>query len=212
MSSEPRSPLVILGSRSAQRRGLLELIVPPGRIRVVPPLEEDESGFDGLASEAEIYERLALIARRKSDDVRTQLTGETSGVALTADTTIIAGDDAGRPIVLGKPDPTGDWQETVQDWFQRYYLGRTHLVATAVCLTSAAGERFEFCVTTAVRFRNVEPELLDWYLATGEPLGKAGGYGLQGAGGMFVEHVNGSLSNVIGLPLEATWEALRRLT
>jgi septum formation protein len=133
-------------------------------------------------------------------------------VALTADTTIIAGDDAGRPIVLGKPDPTGDWQETVQDWFQRYYLGRTHLVATAVCLTSAAGERFEFCVTTAVRFRNVEPELLDWYLATGEPLGKAGGYGLQGAGGMFVEHVNGSLSNVIGLPLEATWEALRRLT
>jgi septum formation protein len=50
---------------------------------------------------------------------------------------------------------------------------------------------------------------LEWYLATGEPRGKAGGYALQGAGSLFVERVNGSPSNVVGLPLRETWEVLR---
>ena len=50
---------------------------------------------------------------------------------------------------------------------------------------------------------------LDWYLSTGEPRGKAGGYALQGAGGLFVERVDGSPSNVVGLPLRETWELLR---
>jgi septum formation protein len=56
-----------------------------------------------------------------------------------------------------------------------------------------------------------DPELLKWYLTTGEPLGKAGGYGIQGAADVFVQKVEGSLSNVIGLPLRETRAALREL-
>lgn len=71
--------------------------------------------------------------------------------------------------------------------------------------------RQEFYVTTEVKLEAVSDELLDWYLATGEPLGKAGGYGLQGAGGMFATSITGSISNVIGLPLKETWQALKQM-
>ena len=64
---------------------------------------------------------------------------------------------------------------------------------------------------TDVTFRADAKKWLDWYLDTDEPLGKAGGYALQGAGSLFVEQVTGSISNVVGLPLEAAIECLNEL-
>ena len=78
--------------------------------------------------------------------------------------------------------------------------GTTHQVHTGV--TVCGSGRVETAVaTTAVTFATVTPDLLEWYLATGEPFEKAGGYALQGAGALLVDSVCGSVTNVIGLPL-----------
>lgn len=203
---------IVLGSRSPRRIELLGQLLPEERIRVLPPEDHREAGFDGLDALAEILERLAAIARRKNEDVQAQLAPKSWAAVLTADTVVTAEDGSGRFVVLGQPDGP-NWPDRVREWFECHLLGRTHQVITAVCLTAADGRRHEFTTTTEVTFVSGTsagvPELLDWYLATGEPLGKAGGYGLQGAGGMFAESVRGSLSNVIGLPLRETWSALR---
>jgi septum formation protein len=114
----------------------------------------------------------------------------------------------GQQPPLPARDAVG-WTNQVRDWFQRYYLGRTHTVLTAVCLSTSAGVRQERLVSTEVTFRADGGRWLEWYLSTGEPLGKAGGYAVQGAGALFVERIEGSPSNVIGLPLWETFALLR---
>lgn len=225
---------VILGSRSPQRRQLLSLIVPSERVLVDPPDNPEEENFDGLAYEAEIELRLREVARAKNESVVKKQTAPFAAV-LTADTTIIGFEDvfdpavqqalafddtgfdeeslhlAGRPHVLGQP-PEENWQPVVREWFERFYLGRSHKALTAVCVARPDGLRREIVVSTDVHMAELVPgdkQLLDWYLATGEPLGKAGGYGIQGAAGIFVDAVRGSLSNVIGLPLRETLLILR---
>jgi septum formation protein len=88
--------------------------------------------------------------------------------------------------------------------------GRSHHVHTGVALR--AGERLDVeVVTTAVTFAALTPEAIEWYVATGEPLDKAGAYAIQGAGGVFVESIHGSASNVVGLPLATVARLLHRL-
>jgi septum formation protein len=82
----------------------------------------------------------------------------------------------------------------------RLLSGRTHRVHTGVALV-ADGHHVVETATTLVTFVPVTPGLLEWYLATGEPFGKAGAYAIQGVGGVLVEKVNGSVSNIVGLPL-----------
>ncbi len=200
---------LILGSRSPRRLELLSHLVSPGQIVVHPPRTADEVGFDGLCKQSGIEQRLQEIARAKNDDVRAQLPAGWIAV-LTADTVIVGTNDDGTLAVLGQP-PEPDWRNTVREWFHRYYLGRTHLALTAVCIAAPAGRIEETIVSSEVRFRADSQPFVDWYLATGEPRGKAGGYALQGAGSLFVEHVTGSISNVVGLPLRETAEILERV-
>ena len=80
---------------------------------------------------------------------------------------------------------------------------------TAVVLSDPSGQRMERIVETHVSMGSASEALLEWYLDTEEPLGKAGGYALQGAGSVFISRVEGSLTNVVGLPLEAVREMLR---
>ena len=84
----------------------------------------------------------------------------------------------------------------------RLLSGRSHLVLTAVAL---AGARRGGClVETRVDFRNLSAGEIDWYVGTGEPMDKAGGYGAQGIGSFLIRAVHGSYSNVVGLPLAET--------
>jgi septum formation protein len=116
--------------------------------------------------------------------------------------------------VLGQPPPDDSWAETVRRWFREDYASKTHLAATALCVQrlgeNAAGRspRMTCVVTSRVTFVDDVDHWLDWYLATGEPRGKAGGYALQGAGSIFISKVEGSLSNVVGLPLVELLEML----
>lgn len=201
---------LILGSRSPRRRGLLELLVSPESIDVRPPSSSDELGFVGLSSWLDIAQRLQRIARDKNEDVLAQLSpSDDLQLVLTADTTIVATDASGCYRVLGQPPDDDSCREVVRGWFRDFYAGRSHIAATAVCLTDPrTGRRLERIVQSQVWFRDDVEPLLDWYLATGEPLGKAGGYALQGLASLFVTRIEGSITNVVGLPLEALVELL----
>lgn len=200
---------LVLGSRSPRRLELLRLIVPAERIAVMPPQNSDENGFDDVRDWRDIEWRLAGIARAKADDVLEQCEPSSTGGVIAADTVIVAANEANEPVVLGQP-PDDDWRNVVREWFRRYLLGREHVAATAACVATPTDRR-EWIVQTRVRFGDCDDALLEWYIRSGEPRGKAGGYAIQGAGEMFVAEVSGSLSNVVGLPLRETREALQEL-
>ncbi len=203
-------PLIVLGSRSPRRRELLSLLVPAERIVVLPPTDPDEPGFEGLVDEASIRRQLLHIAHLKNTHVRARQECPPEALVLTADTIIVAG-EPGAYVVLGQPPATPEWQQTVREWFHSHYFGRTHRALTAVVLSHPDGQLIERIVETHVTLGPENVALLEWYLATEEPLGKAGGYALQGAGSVFVSRVEGSLTNVVGLPLEAVREMLAEM-
>jgi septum formation protein len=184
----------------------------------VPPRDASEAGFEGLHERPAIEARLLEIAREKSRDVTGQLLEQSnnSGVSLqdlviAADTTVIVTRSDKTLEVVGQPPADDSWKETVRHWFRAYYAGRSHVVQTALCVSEPGGRFAERVVTTEVTFIADVERHLEWYIATGEPRGKAGGYGIQGAGSIFVSRVAGSLSNVIGLPLEALLEVFSEL-
>jgi nucleoside triphosphate pyrophosphatase len=90
--------------------------------------------------------------------------------------------------------------------------GREHTVLTGVALYDAAGGRGEAAVEASrVRMARMSPADVAWYVATGEPLDKAGSYAVQGVGALFVEAIHGNYTNVVGLPLPATWRLFNSL-
>jgi septum formation protein len=138
-------------------------------------------------------------------------------VVVAADTEVIVERAGGSLHVLGQPPADDSWAETVRRWFREDYAGKTHLAATALCVErlgekeASRSQRVSRVVTSRVTFMDDVDRWLDWYLATGEPRGKAGGYALQGAGSIFIAKVEGSLSNVVGLPLAELLEMLEVL-
>ena len=123
-----------------------------------------------------------------------------SGACILAADTIVVIDDT----VLGKPSDREDAARMLLR-----LAGRTHRVLTGYAALDSEGKRCEVDVVEShVRMRDVSPEEARAYAEGGEPLDKAGGYALQGEGGRFVEHVEGSRTNVIGLPLETVLPVL----
>jgi len=121
-------------------------------------------------------------------------------VSLGADTTVSVDHE-----ILGKPCGLTEGVAMLMR-----LSGRAHEVHTGVAVYD--GERLESCVVTStVYFRNIDPDEAQRYWHTGEPADKAGGYGIQGIGGIFVERLEGSYSAVVGLPLEQTERLLRKL-
>lgn len=202
-----QQPSLVLGSQSPRRKELLAALVgEEQQVEVVPPLDPNEPGFDGLTDWDAITEQLRLIATEKFCDVTKQVAGrDNSPIVVCADTVIVGQSTAEQgesgQVVLGKP-PEGDWKPVVKKWFHDYYFGQDHFAATAVCIGQRDKEPIVEIAKSTIRFRSDAVELVDWYLDTGEPLGKAGGYAIQGAGSIFVQTIQGSLSNIVGLPLE----------
>jgi septum formation protein len=180
---------LVLASESPRRRELVEQL---GLAPEVRPARTDESVLPG--EDARTY--AARVAREKARAVE-------GDVVLAADTVVVL-----RGEVLGKPSDPEDARRML-----RLLSGTRHEVLTAVCVRRNAGApalELEVLVETAVRFAPLSPAAVDWYVATGEPLDKAGAYAIQGAGGAFVLDVSGSVSNVVGLPLAETTALLRR--
>lgn len=123
-------------------------------------------------------------------------------LVLAADTVVVIDGE-----LLGKPrDP-----EDARRMLGRI-AGREHLVFTAVALEEPGrGRRTHGVETSRVRMAALTPEEIAWYVATGEPMDKAGSYAVQGIGALFVEEVHGNYTNVVGLPLPLTYRLFREL-
>jgi septum formation protein len=177
----PLEPNLILASASPRRA---ELLTSAGYSFVVEPADVDESPLPG-----EIPEAYALrVARAKARVVAARHPHER--IVLSADTVVVAGTE-----ILGKPVHTADATRML-----RRLSGTVHDVLTAVVVRSQAAESAEV-VRTRVHFIELTAKDIAWYVGTGEPDGKAGAYAIQGRGARFVDWIEGSWSNVVGLPL-----------
>jgi len=179
---------LVLASASPRRRALLQGLgvafeaVAPG---VDESVRAGESPRDYVLRVA--VEKAAQGARLRP-----------GALVLAADTSVVLEDR-----ILGKPSGEAEAREMV-----RALSGRRHSVLTGVALDGAA--RASAVVETAVWFRPLAEAEIAWYASTGEPLDKAGAYAIQGAGGVLVQRIEGSASNVVGLPLAETAELLRQ--
>jgi len=188
------SPALVLASASPRRQELLRGI---GLDFTVVPADADES----LHPDEKPVDYVERVARDKALAVVAKLGMGATGdvVVLAADTTV---DVDGE--VLAKPEDDDDASRML-----RLLSGRTHQVHTAVIAWRVSGMQ-TVTVTTDVTFVDLDEATIGWYIATGEHLDKAGAYGIQGAAGALVERIDGSPSNVIGLPLVDTVALLRR--
>ncbi len=125
--------------------------------------------------------------------------GKLGDVIMGADTMVVL--DA---HILGKPETKAEAEEMLQR-----LSGRTHVVLTGVALISGEGRLVSDVVATIVHFHQLGEDDIKAYVASGEPMDKAGAYGIQGEAGKFVKSYEGSLTNVIGLPMEYIAEKLR---
>ncbi len=176
--------MLTLASTSPRRRQLIEMLGIP--VRIVPPNVPEIRRT--LETPVDYVERLA---REKALSVPAPL-------VLGADTTVVI-----RDHVLEKPADAAEALEML-----RRLQGRTHQVVTSVALV--ADERLRQATdVTNVTFRRLNDEFLAAYVATGEPMDKAGAYGIQGYGAALVERVEGDFFGVMGLPLRLVLQLLR---
>jgi len=171
-------PVLVLASASPRRAAILGALGIP--FRTVTP-SVDESLLPGEKG-AIAAERLA---RAKAAAVAPQ-----DLPVLAADTLVVCDGE-----VLGKPNTAEEAERML-----RTLSGRSHEVVTGVCLSDGAASR-SAVETTVVTFAPLSPAEIAWYVATGEPLDKAGAYHVDGRGALFVSSVSGSPSNVAGLPV-----------
>jgi septum formation protein len=192
MVSSAERPL-ILASASPRRA---ELLASAGYHFVVDPADVDESEQPG-ESPAEYVLR---VARDKARTVAARGAANHGAVVLAADTTVVAGG-----ALLAKPTDEADAVRMLT-----LLAGTAHDVFTGVVLVKDGREAADV-VHTRVHMASMTPADIDWYVATGEAMGKAGAYGIQGRAARFVERIEGSWSNVVGLPVAAVERLLKSL-
>lgn len=181
---------LVLASASPRRA---ELLTAAGFAFDVRPVEVDETPLPGEGASAYVL-RLADL---KAQSCRCDREGE---VVLAADTTVVV-----RGILLAKPADEADARRML-----RMLSGREHAVLTGLALR--AGDRTVSAVeTTRVRFVPLDEAEIDWYVRSGEPADKAGAYAVQGRAARFVERIDGSYSNVVGLPVSRVYLMLKEL-
>lgn len=183
--------MLILASASPRRR---ELLAQAGLTFRVIPSQWEETAPDGLSPQ----ERVRFLARGKAQDVARLYPND---VIIGADTLVFLDDQP-----LGKPHSEQEAAAMIQS-----LSGRTHTVSTGVCIL-APGKEICFAATTEVTFYLLEGTEIAAYIATGEPMDKAGAYGIQGRGAVFVRGICGDYNNVVGLPLAETVRALRQIS
>jgi septum formation protein len=181
---------VILASGSPRRRQLLELI---GIEHEVMPSNIDET----LRPRETPRRHAERLAREKASAIATREPGK---ITIAADTIVVI-----NRKVLGKPRDEDDARRMLS-----MLSGREHTVITAVAV--ARGRKLRSAVEEVkVKFRRLREDDIDAYIATGEPMDKAGAYGIQGFGATIVESVNGDYFSVMGLPLARLVILLRDL-
>jgi septum formation protein len=178
--------MIVLASASPRRKELLQQIGVPFVVLVA---DIDETPLQG-ETPSDYVARLAVAKAR-------HVAQKTDLPVLAADTTVVLDGH-----ILGKPESAEHWRQMLESM-----SGQQQEVMTAVALVT--GDMVEFrVVTTRVSFRSLSAAMIDAYIAIGEGLDKAGGYGIQGMGAVLVSAIEGSYSNVVGLPLSEVSQLL----
>ena len=176
---------IVLASGSPRRRELLQMI---GIEFVVIPSEGDEDIVPALSPE----QTVCRIALNKAKNALRECNDD--DIIIAADTLVyLDGQPLGKP--LGKPESPQDAAEML-----RKLSGREHAVYTGIALLRN-GEHITASEMTRVKFREISDREIEAYIKTGEPMDKAGAYGAQGRGAVFIERIEGDFFNVMGLPL-----------
>lgn len=183
-------PTLVLASASPRRGEILRAAGIPFTVRIAAVAEE----HDGSEHPEELVRRLA---QAKAEAVGLAADDE---IILAADTEVVID---GR--ILGKPAGPEDAARMLA-----LLSGREHEVLTGVCLRHAAGVLTDV-ERTRVRFVPLTPEEIAAYVATGEPMDKAGGYAIQGRACRFIDRIEGCYFNVVGLPVALVYRHLKRL-
>jgi septum formation protein len=196
-ASTHRAPRLYLASASPRRRELLTQMGVPHQILTVPaPPGEDEPRHPGeLAAD---YVRRTAREKAERGECHRQARAMARLPILAADTTVILGEE-----ILGKPVDRDDAIRILSQ-----LSDRCHWVHTAIAL-HVDGHLHEMVSATEVRMRALTRADVERYCDSGEPYGKAGAYGIQGLAGTFIEHISGSYTGVMGLPLYETAMLLR---
>lgn len=186
--SDPRAPRVVLASQSPRRRDLLDLVRIVHEVR---PADIDERYLPGELPQAHA-ERLA---REKAEAIH-----DPEAVVIASDTIVVVDGE-----VLGKPRNEADAARML-----KRLSGRTHIVITAVAV-SWRGRIESGAEEVDVTFRQLDDATIAGYIATREPMDKAGAYGIQGYGATIVQRVDGDYFAVMGLPLQRLVRLCERL-
>lgn len=184
---------IILGSGSPRRQMLLSQLgiyfeVVPANAKEPAPLPGDDPAHYALQT-----------ASFKATAIRNSY--RKPGVLITADTIVVLEDK-----IIGKPKDTSQALNMLKG-----LCGKTHQVFTACILQQDTKKTLQFVVKTKVTLSQQPETIIRQYVQTGEPLDKAGCYAIQGAGGFLVEKIEGSYSNVVGLPLTEIVQGLLTL-
>jgi len=181
---------LVLASASPRRAALLR---EAGWAFEVAPVDLDETLRTGETAQAHV-ERLAQAKAAAA------ASKDPEAVVLGADTTVVV-----QGQVLGKPLDSADAARML-----RLLSGRTHDVLTGICLRKGL-RSLVHVESSRVRIAALSDAEIEWYIGTGEPFDKAGGYAVQGLASRFIEAVDGSYSNVVGLPVASVNSLLKQL-
>ena len=177
---------LVLASSSPRRTELLNRAGWPHEV-IVAGIDESVRPNEKPAA---YVERLAC---SKAEAVAQRLE---EGVVLGADTTVVVENQ-----ILGQPQDDADARRML-----RLLSGKWHDVLTGVALVRVGGETRVAHEATRVRFAEMSEIEIDWYIASGEPVGKAGAYGIQGKAALFIEEIEGDYFNIMGLPIRLVYE------
>jgi septum formation protein len=192
---------VYLASQSPRRRQLLEQIGVQYELLLATPEEDAESLEVALPNEAPLtYVKRVTQLKLEAAVQRMKQRGLPNAPVLCADTTVALGRS-----ILGKPENAADALRIL-----KMLSGQTHRVLTAVAL--ASGRKTVSAVSISqVTFAPMSLPEMKNYIATGEPMGKAGAYGVQGAAAAYISQIKGSYTGIMGLPLFETAQLLKQL-
>lgn len=189
MMSIENKPTVILASASPRRQALFSRIVPAF---LVCAMDVDETIPEGMPPQ----EAVAMLARKKA---MAAAKAHENAFIVGADTMV-----ALKTRLLGKPRDEKDAADMLH-----LLSGKIHQVYTGLCVITPEGDCFEDVACTSVQFGKLTKEEIESYVATAEPMGKAGAYAIQGGAGVFVRGIKGCYYNVVGLPLYQVKRLLR---
>ncbi len=172
---------MILASQSPRRRELLSLITDD--FEIIPARGEECLPKNILPEDA-----VKLLSQQKAEEI---FSGHKNSIIVAADTVVSINGE-----ILGKPKDSADAFSML-----KMLSGREHSVFTGVCVVFEDGRKTVFCEQTNVEFYELSNEEIRAYVATGEPMDKAGAYGIQGKGALIVKRISGDYYNVMGLPV-----------